>query len=134
MGEFILKKLCADAGIRAEIWSGAVSDEEHGNPLYPPAARTLREHGIPYGPHTAHRVTPEEVASADLVLIMDASNRRLLQRLAGPAADRAVLLMDFAGEHRSVADPWYTGDFETACQDILAGCSGILRVLQNQSF
>ena len=28
-----------------------------------------------------------------------------------------------------VADPWYTGDFDAAWRDILAGCQGLLRAL-----
>ena len=28
-----------------------------------------------------------------------------------------------------VADPWYTGDFETTWQDVLAGCRGLLRAI-----
>ena len=30
--------------------------------------------------------------------------------------------MSFTGEDRDVADPWYTGDFETCFEDIDAGC------------
>ena len=30
---------------------------------------------------------------------------------------------------RDVADPWYTGDFETTWNDILAGCEGLLATL-----
>ena len=29
---------------------------------------------------------------------------------------------------RDVADPWYTGDFETTFQDILEGCEAMLRL------
>jgi len=130
MAEFIMKSLCTEAGIDAEITSGAVSDEEHGNPLYPPAARTLRAHGIPFGSHAAHQVSAAECAAADYVVIMDASNRRLLGWISREAADRAVLLMSFAGQERDVADPWYTRDFEKAYEDIVAGCKGLLRNLQ----
>ena len=130
MAEFIMKSLCTEAGIDAEITSGAVSDEEHGNPLYPPAARTLRAHGIPFGSYAAHRVSAAECAAADYVVIMDASNRRLLGWLSREAADRAVLLMSFAGQERDVADPWYTRDFEKAYEDIVSGCKGLLRNLQ----
>ena len=126
MAEFILKKLCAEAGIQAEIWSGAVSDEEYGNPIYPPAQRKLREHGIPVGRHGAHRVTAAECARADYLVIMDESNRRWLERISPQAAEKAVLMMSFAGQRRDVADPWYTGDFETAYQDIFSGCKGII--------
>lgn len=40
------------------------------------------------------------------------------------------LLMEYAGQpDQEVADPWYTDDFETTWQDVLAGCQGLLRCL-----
>ena len=45
---------------------------------------------------------------------------------SGPAGS-VRLMMSFAGKHRDVADPWYTGDFEKSYQDILEGCEGMLR-------
>ena len=38
-------------------------------------------------------------------------------------------MMEYAGETRSVADPWYTDDFEAAFRDIDAGCRGLLKLL-----
>lgn len=36
--------------------------------------------------------------------------------------------MEYAGQpDQEVADPWYTDDFETTWQDVLAGCQGILK-------
>ena len=37
------------------------------------------------------------------------------------------LLMSYTGRSRDVMDPWYTGDFEQAFQDILEGCEAMLR-------
>lgn len=48
MSEFILRDMVAKRGIadQFEIASAATSREEIGNPVYPPAVRKLREHGI----------------------------------------------------------------------------------------
>ena len=131
MAEFVMKKLVKDAGREREfdIDSMAVSGEEWGNPIYPPAKAKMREHGIPFTDHHAHKITPEEFAKADLVVIMDESNRQLLRRIVGEAADspKVQLMMYYAGQHRDVADPWYTGDFETTYRDILAGCTALLK-------
>ena len=35
-------------------------------------------------------------------------------------------MMSYTGRSRDVADPWYTGDFETTFQDILEGCEAML--------
>lgn len=39
------------------------------------------------------------------------------------------LLMDYTSRPGEVADPWYSGDFDTAWTDILEGCEGLLRTL-----
>jgi protein-tyrosine phosphatase len=39
---------------------------------------------------------------------------------------KVSLLMDWTGENRDVADPWYTGDFEAAYQDIYRGCKAMM--------
>ncbi len=132
MAEFVMKKLVRESGREAEfeIDSMAVSSEEIGNPIYPPAKAKMREKSVPFGDHRAHKITPAEFAGADLVVIMDESNRRLLRRIVGEDADggKVRLMMEFAGERRDVADPWYTGDFEATYRDVDAGCRGIIRV------
>ena len=33
---------------------------------------------------------------------------------------------------KDVADPWYTGDFEVTYRDVVAGCEGFLKFLEEQ--
>ena len=130
MAEYILKALVRDADLddRFAITSAAVSTEEIGNPIYPPARRVLNKYGVPFGDHRAHQVTERECRDNDFIVCMDDSNVRLLRRLhpAAPLDGKVRLLMSFAGEDRPVADPWYTDDFEAAYRDILAGCKALL--------
>ena len=59
---------------------------------------------------------------------MDASNLRLIRRIIPMDPEGKIhLMMSYAGKHRDVADPWYTGDFETTFQDLLEGCEAMLR-------
>ncbi|MBQ4021618.1 MAG: low molecular weight phosphotyrosine protein phosphatase [Bacteroidales bacterium] len=132
MAEWLFKHLAAEAGVseRFEVTSAAVSYEEEGNGMYPPAKRKLTQKGIPFEDHRAHRITPGEYAAADLVIIMDRSNRRMLEYIVGSDREGKVhSMLEYAGLSRDVADPWYTGDFETAYNDILAGCRGLLETL-----
>ena len=124
-----MKELLRQCGREREfvVDSAAVTTEEIGNPIYPPAKRKLHEHHIPFDDHRAHKVTPTEFDTYDLVVIMDESNRRILSRIVGhDKMDKVRLMMEFAGSNRDVDDPWYSGDFEQAYRDILAGCKGIL--------
>lgn len=130
MAEYIMKDLVSKAGLEDQfmITSGAVSDEEWGNPIYPPAQRKLREKGIPFGHHSAHKISAKEFAEQDVVVVMDRSNLRWLSRIVGNITG-VHLMMEYAGEMRDVADPWYTGDFETTYNDVVEGCKGLLSSL-----
>ena len=127
MGEYILKDLVKKAGREAEfhIASAAVSREELGNPVYPPARRELQKHGIRCDGHAAHQITRAELETYDHIYYMDGSNARYLRRLFGADAEKCRPLLP-----HDVADPWYTGDFSQTWEDILAGCTAILEELK----
>ena len=38
-------------------------------------------------------------------------------------------LLRFADEDRDVADPWYTGNFDETYEDVLKGCTALLRMI-----
>ena len=129
MAEFVMKDLVKKAGLASQfhIESAATSREEIGNPVYPPARRKLAEHGISCDGHAARQMTKEDYARFDLLLCMDGSNLRAMERICGgDPAGKLRLLLSFAGREEAVADPWYTGDFEQAYSDILEGCRGLL--------
>ena len=125
MAEFVLKDMVKKQGVEKlfEIASVAVSREELGNPVYPPARRELASHGIPCDGHRARQITNADVARYDHIFYMDSSNARYLQRLfPGEGKFRPFL-------SRNVADPWYTGDFTQTWLDINEGCKAILEEL-----
>ena len=131
MAEFILKALVRARG-QEEMWhieSAAVSDEETGNPIYPPARRCLSQHGVVFDEgKRARRVRPEDYARFDRIICMDASNLRLLRRIIPDDPQHKIHLMrSYTGSGRDVADPWYTGDFERTFQDLLEACTALLR-------
>ena len=123
MGEYILKDLVKKAGREAEfeIDSAAVSREEIGNPIYPPARRELTRRGVAFGDHRARQVTMEDYRHFDRIYFMDESNRRYLQRLLPQDPEKIQKLLP-----RDVADPWYTGDFAQTYEDLMEGCRNIL--------
>ena len=127
MAEAMMRHLAAEAGRsdEFEIASAAVSEEEWGNPIYPPAAEILRHHGIAYdGQRIARQMKASDYENYDMIIAMDEA------RIAGGDPEEKIhLLLDYAGEHRNVADPWYTRDFKTAYEDILKGCHALLATL-----
>lgn len=132
MAEYVMKDIVKKEGLENEfeITSGAVSDEEWFNPIYPPAQRKLREKGVPFGHHSAHKISKAEFDAQDIVVVMDRSNLRWLTRIVGDLHGKVHMMMEYAGESRDVADPWYTGDFEQTYQDVLSGCKGLLEQIR----
>lgn len=130
MAEFILKALVKARGLEDlyYIESAAVSAEEIGNPIYPPAKRCLSQHGVAFDKSKcARQITRGDYARFDRIICMDASNLRLIRRIIPDDPQAKIhLLMSYTGSGRDVADPWYTGDFEAAFQDILFGCEAML--------
>ena len=54
--------------------------------------------------------------------------RRGERQRQGDRDGKIRLLMEYTDRPGDVADPWYTGDFETTWRDVLAGCSGLRRL------
>lgn len=131
MAEFIFKALAQAKGTAVYAESAAVSTEEIGNPIYPPAQRSLRQHGIPFDPgKRARQVTRRDYDRFDRIICMDASNLRLIRRIIPDDPEGKIhLMMSYTDIGRDVADPWYTGDFETTFQDILEACEAMLALL-----
>ena len=132
MAEFIMKDLVRKAGLSAQVQidSAATSREEIGNPIYPPAQRQLRAHGVAFDDHRARQMTRQDYADYDLLIGMDTQNLRNMQRICGGDPDGKLrLLLAYTGQTRSVADPWYTDDFDAAWQDIAFGCRALLEAL-----
>ena len=128
MAEFIFKDIVKKNGKEDlfEVRSAAMSREEIGSDIYPPAKAKLREKGIPFGPRRARQITLTDCSYFDLIILMDENNMRYYQRLFGEAyIDKVHLLMDYAVDPREVEDPWYTRDFEKAFNDIKEGCEGL---------
>lgn len=146
MAEFVLKDMVEKRNIKEdfEIASAATSTEEiwsgRGNPIYPPAQATLREHGIGKTAYTnfsnkrARQVTREDYGYYDYILCADRNNVRNTMRITGRDVDDKIkLLLDFATDTRrhgqSIADPWYSGDFGATWNDVNEGCEGFLKYL-----
>ena len=129
MAEFVMKDLVEKAGCASEFYieSAAVSAEELGNPVYPPARRELAHHGISCDGKTARQMTLDDYDRFDLLICMDSSNLRRMERICGGDPDgKMSRLLEHTGRFDDVADPWYTGDFSATWRDVVDGCTALL--------
>ena len=68
----------------------------------------------------------------DLIVGMDEENRSdILHIVRHDREGKVHLLLDWSERPRDIADPWYTGDFETTYADVLKGCETLLAHLQD---
>lgn len=120
------------------IYSAATSREEIGNGPHYGTVNQLRRVGIPVIPHRAVQMTKADYDSYDYLIGMDSANIRNMTRIADGDPDGKIYkLLTFKDYETTgkltaandVADPWYTGDFETTYRDVLAGCEGLLAFL-----
>ena len=124
MAKFIFKDMVLQKGLsnKFSIDSAAVSYEEEGNDMYPPAKDVLKKHGISFEHHKAHRMQKSDYNKFDYIICMDESNVYNIMRIIGSdSLHKVYRLLDFSSNPRDIDDPWYTGNFEKAYQDITEG-------------
>jgi len=135
--EMIFKKLIKEKGLSYKYFaaSSATSTEEIyggiGNPVYPPMRSELARHGIDCGGKRAIQLTGSDGEKYDLFIGMDNANIRNMHRILPSSAHGKIRkLLEYAGSHADVSDPWYSGKFDTAYNDIYRGCAALIESLE----
>lgn len=114
MAEFIFLDMLKKRGITGvTAASAATSTEEIGNPVHYGTASILRRLGIDFSAKRARQMTriAGEKYSGKIRRLLDFTDRR-------------------AGS--DIADPWYTGEFETTYRDVCEGCEGLINWLRRE--
>lgn len=133
MAEFVFKDMLEKENASGEflVASSAVSAEELGNPVYPPARAELKKHGISSDGKYAVQLKCSDYDKYDLFVCMDESNVRAVKRLfSGDEQNKVKLLLSYAGENRGVSDPYYTRAFDVAYDDVVKGCAALLKCVK----
>ena len=113
--------------------SRATSVEELGNDIYPRAKRKLDSEGIYVEKHVATQFKRDDYNKYDYIIVMEERNKRDVIRIMGPdIEDKVHLLLEYTDNLKDIDDPWYTGDFDTAFDEIYKGCVGLYNFLLNK--
>lgn len=133
MAEFLMKDMVQklDKADEFYIQSSATSREEIGNPVHRGTKNKLAQYGISVSGKYARQLTVKDYEEFDYIIAMDSNNLRNIDRIIGSdSLGKVSLLLDYAGRNgQSIADPWYTGDFDITYDDIMAGLKGLLKHL-----
>lgn len=110
MAEFIMKDL-----VKKKAWATNTISilppraKKRSETIYILPQSGIKKHHIPFEYHPARQVKKKDYALFDLILVMDPNNQRNIKRILPQNPEHKIhLLLD----NESIADPWYTGDFE----------------------
>jgi len=129
MAEFVMKDLVRQKGLQEQflIVSCATSREEIGNDIHYGTRAILKEKGIPVEHRKAVQLKAKDYEVYDYLIAMDSANLRNMKRICRHDTEHKIhLLLDFCTEHRDIADPWYTGNFNETYDDVKVGCEALL--------
>jgi len=126
MGQGVLEKRAAEAGLAVEVDSAGLGAWHVGNPPNPRGLKAAAARGYDTGHQRARQLRPADFDAFDLILGMDASNIAELARLKPAGARAEIRLFDPAG--RDVPDPYYGGpaDYEHALDLIEEAVDGLV--------
>ncbi len=129
IAEYVFKNITKGTDLYCE--SKAVSAEELGNSIYPPAAAVLRAHGVPFGPHRARQIERKDYNAFDHIIVMESYNVPRLMRIIGSDPENKVSrLLDFTAAPGDIEDPWYSGNFEKVYLQIEEGCKALFEKIR----
>lgn len=135
MAQSVMQDMVNKMGLadRFYIDSAATSREEIGNGPHYGTVSKLRSVGIPVVPHRARQMTRADYDEYDYLIGMDSANIHNMERIAGGDPESKIhLLLAFAGSSRSIADPWYTDNFDATYNDIIEGLTAFLEYLKDE--
>ena len=132
MAEYIFRDMAKKRGVDhfLQCDSAGISNEEMGNPVYPPAKRKLYSLGIRCDEKRARQMRKQDYQDYDLLIGMEERHLKQMKRICGGDPEGKIhLLLENSQHPRDIDDPWYTDDFDTACRDIQEGCRLLLNSL-----
>lgn len=135
MAEMVFKHIVNQNGKEKEFFvdSAATDFDAIGCGIHRGTRNVLVRNQIPFTEHYAKRVTMNDYIDFDLLICMDDENLNHLERIVGKDSENKVhKLLEYCGESRDVADPWYTGNFDETFDDIFKGCKSLFQLLNSE--
>ncbi len=134
MATGLLRRRLAEKGLKdryqvrcAGVWA------MDGNPASEKAIAVMAERGIDITDHVAHTITAEDVAEADLILVMGREHEQMIGNTWPQYAWKVYRLSEMAGKRKDIVDP-YEGSIEEyrACANTIADYidRGLERILE----
>ena len=126
MGQAVLERRAADAGLDLTVDSAGVAARREGSPPDPRGLAAARARGYDTGAQRSKQLRAADFDDFDLILAMDATNLADLERLRPPGARAEARLFDPEGG--DIPDPYHGGhaDYEHALDLIEAAAARLI--------
>lgn len=135
MAEAVFRKMVVDEGLENQIFidSAATSSWEHGNPVHHGTRERLAKENISVKGMTSRPLEDKDLKN-DYIVGMDESNIVNIKKfIADRPTGEVKMLLEYVGEKRGIADPWYTGDFDATYNDVFKGCKALLEKIKKEN-
>ena len=130
MAECVFTHIIKTQGLESKfvVSSTGTSNEEEGNPIYPPARRKLQNEGIGIVNHRATQLRASDYDKYDLFLCAEERNVKSAIRIfGGDGQGKVKRMLDFSDNPRNIADPWWTGNFDETYDDVVEACDSVIK-------
>ncbi len=126
MAEYLMKYKLEKLNLenKYEVSSKATSREEIGNHIHYGTRKILDMFNIDYHLKVASQISEEDVLYYDYIIAMDHYNLVNLEHMFGKNKKFRLL------NKKDIADPWYTGDFNTTYKEIDKGLDDLINELE----
>ena len=135
MAQYVLQQMVDEYGLSDNFVIDSAATESYNEMchagIYYGTRELLNAKRIPFKEHYSRQIRKKDYEYFDYIIAMDDSNIRDIQSLIGPDTEHKIRrLLDYTDHPRNIKDPWYTGNFEEAYQDIVEGCQAFLDFLK----
>lgn len=107
---FTKELLKAQGGVDEVTSAGTWTVENH--PPAPLAVEVMAERGVDISSHRSHRLTPQDIEDAHLVVVMTQGHKEILTLEFPQAKEKVWLLAELAGKSHDIEDPYGSDSLE----------------------
>lgn len=127
MAKYIMRQFVKNAGLENKIFVDSAGCRTRGGGRMSKAAREmLKKNNIDFDQHISKRFTVEEYQNFDYIIALDEDIFYQAKKISnGDKNQKIRLFKNFDGENFSVDDPFCTGNYQRAFNEIFDGCRSL---------
>lgn len=129
MAKYIMRYLLTQRGLSDKVRIDSAGCNTRGGGRMSEGARNvLSEQRVPFGKHVSKPFRIEEYQKFKCIIALDEKMLRRAKEIADGDPDKKIrLLTNFHGRRLNVDDPWHTGNYRRAYEEIHLGCLSLLK-------